>query len=170
MFLAPGKADSLLHPSLAVHWKMLKCFQMLHSHSVWIYIYIYTQVGVSSADKRWGVKDLFACVTWRGLKWRCKMAGKHRKGVNIFIPWLPWLFYHYLHKSSFLFWNWASHSQGATMLILFTTTEQNRMACGVFDTLASHSALVYDATDTDCWTQNGSTQGHVFVTCKKTSF
>ena len=30
----------------------------------------------------------------------------------------------------------------------------------VFDTFATHSGLVYDVTDTDCWAQNGSNQSY----------
>ena len=35
------------------------------------------------------------------------------------------------------------------------------MARDVFDILATHSCLVYDVTDTDCWAQNGGTHRRV---------
>ena len=38
------------------------------------------------------------------------------------------------------------------------------LACDVFDTLTAHSGLLYDVTDADCWRQNGSSHGCVFVT------
>ena len=37
----------------------------------------------------------------------------------------------------------------------------------VFDTFATRSGLVYDVTDTDCWTQNGSTHDRVAATAKR---
>ena len=49
---------------------------------------------------------------------------------------------------------------------LFTDEEQKKMACGVFDTLAAHATLVYSVTDTDSWSPNGVTRGHVFMTFK----
>ena len=33
--------------------------------------------------------------------------------------------------------------------------------------LATHSGLVYDVTDTDCWAQNVSAQGRVSATWRK---
>ena len=34
---------------------------------------------------------------------------------------------------------------------LFTNEEQKRLARDMFDTFATHSNLVHDITDTDCW-------------------
>ena len=34
----------------------------------------------------------------------------------------------------------------------------------MFDTFATHAGLVYDVTDTDSWTQNGSAHGRIFAT------
>ena len=39
--------------------------------------------------------------------------------------------------------------------------------CEPFDTFATHSDLVHDVTDMDCWEQNGSTHGRVFATFKR---
>ena len=41
------------------------------------------------------------------------------------------------------------------------------LARDAFDTFATHAGLVYDVTDTDSWTQNGSTHGRVFATSKR---
>ena len=43
---------------------------------------------------------------------------------------------------------------------LFTSEEQ-KLACDVRDTFATHVSPVYNITDTDCWAKNGSTHSHV---------
>ena len=44
------------------------------------------------------------------------------------------------------------------------TKSRKRLAHDLFATFATHAGLVHDITDTDCWAQNGSTHGHVFIT------
>ena len=59
--------------------------------------------------------------------------------------------------------------RGAAILVRSLTMEyRTKLARDVFDALASHSALVYDVTDTYCWAQHGSTHGCVFATFKRT--
>ena len=49
--------------------------------------------------------------------------------------------------------------------LLFTNAEQKKIGSCV-DTFATHASLVHDITPTDCWAQNSSTQGRVFMTLK----
>ena len=41
-----------------------------------------------------------------------------------------------------------------------------KLACDIFDTFGTHSGLVHDITDPNCWEQNGSTHGCVFSAFK----
>ena len=42
------------------------------------------------------------------------------------------------------------------------------MTC--FGTFVTHAGPVCDVTDTDCWAQNGSTHGRVFMSFKRQFF
>ena len=44
---------------------------------------------------------------------------------------------------------------------LFTNEEQKKVGSRYILYLATHSGLVHDITDADCWAQNGSTHGNV---------
>ena len=47
---------------------------------------------------------------------------------------------------------------------------KKRLACDKFDIFVAHTGLVYDATDTNCQTRNGSTHGRGFATFKTLFF
>ena len=42
-------------------------------------------------------------------------------------------------------------------------SKQKKLACGIFDTFATHVVLLHDVTDADCREQNVGTHGHVFA-------
>ena len=50
--------------------------------------------------------------------------------------------------------------------MMFTFARHASFVYDVMFTFARHASLVYDVADRDCQTQNGSTHGHVFMTCK----
>ena len=54
----------------------------------------------------------------------------------------------------------------ASVRLVFTIDKQTELACDVLDTFATHAGLIHDTDKTDCWAQNGNTQGcfHKFQT------
>ena len=53
------------------------------------------------------------------------------------------------------------------MLVCYLPVKSRRLANDVFKTFATHSALVHDISDTDCWAQSGTTHGHAFAIFNK---
>ena len=81
----------------------------------------------------------------RELKQRHKWAPKHGKCANISDTRL-----HFVVLSG----------------VMNNKKEMKKLDCDIFDTFATHSGLVHDITDPDCWEQNGSTHGCVFAAFK----
>ena len=68
-------------------------------------------------------------------------------------------------KQFFFLWIWAS--QDAAMLVCSLSMKRRKMlAYYVCNTFATNAGLVHGVTDTDCWTQNGSSHDRVFATFK----
>ena len=70
----------------------------------------------------------------------------------------------YLHKSNF-FLAWSVSSWGQCWFALSKWRAENGRFM-MYLTHAKHVTIVYDIVYTYCWAQNGSTQGHGFVTFK----
>ena len=63
----------------------------------------------------------------------------------------------HLHSSSNLSSPGWSHGDSCLEM-----ESRKRFACDVLHNFATHSSIVYDLTDTDCWSENGSTHGRVY--------
>ena len=74
----------------------------------------------------------------------------------------------FTHRGTRIFLFQTCAAQGAAMLARsLPMKSRKRLACDVFDTLATHAGFAHGVTDTDCLAQNVSTHGRVFATFKQ---
>ena len=123
----------------------LKCCFLLHPQ----HLFIICILSVTSLKGNWT----------ESIRWPNKIENVLIFKSTCFI----WLFYqHFYKKSTLLLLIWAPH--GAAMMVFsLPTKSRKRLVHDVFDHFATHFRLVH-ITDTDCWTQNGSTCDHIFTT------
>ena len=96
--------------------------------------------------------------------WRCRLAWKCRKCVNISIYRLHMVIYPTEVLFSFFFLK-ASHCAAIWVYCLSMKSVKDWLM--ITRTLAPHVlAFVHDVTDTDCWEQNGNALCLVLVTFK----
>ena len=78
--------------------------------------------------------------------------------VHFFSEWLTWRKTpsHLLPSSTLSSPGW---SYGDSCLEM---ESRKRFACDVLHNFVTHSSIVYDVTDTDCWSENGSTHCRVY--------
>ena len=91
---------------------------------------------------------------------------ENAENVQIFTCRLPIIVLHIFMKHKYFFLRFLSLEYNHFWLAHSLVRNRKRLACDVQDTSATHAGLIDNVTGTDCLSQNGSAQGHVFAILK----